>query len=315
MSRLVCVAPNPAIDRIYDVTALTPGAIHRPLRATAVAGGKGLNVARAARHLGADVVAVTLLRGHAGRWIADELSRAGLPFRAAWAPGETRTCISIHDPGIDGLTEIYDSGEPVPRAGWVDLERLAAEATAEAELVTVSGGIPPGVDPGAFGGLCAIGRSRGARVLLDVYGPGLVHALPERPWLVKLNEGEAAAVLDRAVVDEASALEAGHELRQRGAGVVIVTRGRAGAVVVTGDGTWRIGEPPAEGRYAVGSGDAFLAGLAVGLLEGGSLLDTVRLGAGAGVANAQTPGQGELDPSAARAFAATIPVEALSPPR
>lgn len=310
MSRLVCVAPNPAIDRIYDVAVLTPGAIHRPLRATAVAGGKGLNVARAARHLGGDVVAVTLLRGHAGRWVAQELARAGLSFRAAWATGETRTCVSIHDPSTDGLTEVYDNGEPVPPAGWIDLERLvAAEVASGAELLTVSGGIPPGVDEGAFGGLCAIGRARGARVLLDAYGPGLLNALPERPWLVKLNAAEAAALTGRPVDDEAAALEVGRELRGHGAGVVIVTRGRAGAVVVAEDGAWRVGAPPAEGRYAVGSGDAFLAGFAVALLEGGSLLDAVRLGAGAGVANALTPGQGELDPSAARAFAPQIPVE------
>lgn len=312
MSRLVCVAPNPAIDRIYDVTALTPGAIHRPLRATAVAGGKGLNVARAARHLGADVVAVTLLRGHAGRWIADEVARVGLPLRAAWADGETRTCVSIHDPAIEGLTEIYDSGEPVPAAGWIEVERLvAAEIGVGAELLTVSGGIPPGLDAGAFGGLAAIGRSRGARVLLDVYGPGLLHALPERPWLVKLNAAEASGLAGKPVHDLATALEAGRELREHGVTVAIVTLGRAGAVVVTADGSWRAGEPPEEGRYAVGSGDAFLAGLAVGLLEGASLLDAVRLGAGAGVANAQTPGQGDLDPSAARAFAAQISVEPL----
>lgn len=310
MSRLVCVAPNPAIDRIYDVAALAPGAIHRPLRATAVAGGKGLNVARAARHLGGDVVAVTLLRGHAGRWVADELARAGLSFRAAWAPGETRTCVSIHDPATDGLTEVYDSGEPVPPAGWIELSRLvAAEVGAGAELLTVSGGIPPGVDDGAFGGLCAIGRAGRARVLLDAYGPGLANALPERPWLVKANAAEASAVVGRPVDDVAAAVEAGCELMRRGTTVVVVTLGRAGAVVVTEDGRWRVGEPPAEGRYAVGSGDAFLAGLAIGLLEGGSLLDAVRLGAGAGVANAQTPGQGELDPSAARAFAAEISIE------
>jgi hypothetical protein len=30
VSRLVCVAPNPAIDRLYEVDRLLPGAIHRP---------------------------------------------------------------------------------------------------------------------------------------------------------------------------------------------------------------------------------------------------------------------------------------------
>lgn len=310
MSRLVCVAPNPAIDRIYDVAELTAGSIHRPTRTTIVAGGKGLNVARAAHHLGGDVVAVTLLRGHAGRWIADELARAAVPLRAAWATGETRTCISIHDPAIDGLTEIYDSGEVVPPDAWRALEGLVAtEVSAGAGLLTVSGGIPPRIDADAFGRLCRIAHARGTRVLADVYGPGLVGSLPERPWLVKVNAEEAAVLTGRAIAGEAGALAAASEIRAGGPEVVVVTLGRAGAVVVTDDGAWRVGEPPSPGRYAVGSGDAFLAGIAVGLLEGAALLDAVRLGAGAGVANAQEPGQGEVDPDAARAFAAAIRVE------
>ena len=310
MSRLVCVAPNPAIDRIYDVGGLTAGAIHRPSRATMVAGGKGLNVARAAHHLGGDAVAVALLRGHAGRWIAERLDEAGVPFRAAWAPGETRTCISIHDPATDGLTEIYDSGEPVPADAWHELEGIVErELAAGAELMTVSGGIPPGVDDLAFRRLSLAARTAGARALVDVYGPGLVGVLAARPWLVKVNATEAAVVTGRAVADAADALEAARAIRRNGSEVVIVTLGRAGAVVVTADAAWRVGEAPAAGRYAVGSGDAFLAGFAVGLLEGASLLDAVRLGAGAGVANAQDPGQGELDPAAARSFAAAIQVE------
>jgi fructose-1-phosphate kinase PfkB-like protein len=105
MSRLVCVAPNPAIDRVYEVERLIAGAIHRPTVSVAVPGGKGLNVARTAHTLGADVVAVTILRGHAGSWIEEQLAQRGLRLRAAWASGETRTCVSVRDFEADGLTE------------------------------------------------------------------------------------------------------------------------------------------------------------------------------------------------------------------
>lgn len=301
MSRLVCVAPNPAIDRLYEVDRLVPGAIHRPTLSIAVPGGKGLNAARAAQALGADVVAVTILRGHAGRWIEERLAERGLRLRAVWAPGETRTCVSIRDPETDGLTEIYDRGEPLTASDWAALEALVTEELAAgAELLTISGGIPPGVDHDAFGRLCRAAREAGASALVDVYGPGLVGALREKPSLVKVNEAEAAELLGRPVEGEGAARGAAAELRRLGAVAAVVTRGRAGAVVASSDGALSLGPPSTVGPYPVGSGDAFVGGLAAGLLEGQPLPDALRLAAGASAANAQVPGPGELDAVLAR---------------
>ena len=51
------------------------------------------------------------------------------------------------------------------------------------------------------------------------------------------------------------------------------------------------------GRYPVGSGDAFLGGLAVGLVGGASLGGALRLASAAAAANAVMPGAGDLDPA------------------
>ncbi len=49
---ILCVASNPSIDKLFEVDRLQPGRIHRPTGFVQVAGGKGLNVARAAASLG-----------------------------------------------------------------------------------------------------------------------------------------------------------------------------------------------------------------------------------------------------------------------
>ena len=59
---IVCVAANPSIDKLFEVERLVPGAIHRPLGFVQVPGGKGLNVARAAHSLGAEIRATGILR-------------------------------------------------------------------------------------------------------------------------------------------------------------------------------------------------------------------------------------------------------------
>ena len=66
---IICVAANPSIDKLFEVERLAPGAIHRPVAFVQTAGGKGLNVARAANALGADVRAAGILMCHAGRWL------------------------------------------------------------------------------------------------------------------------------------------------------------------------------------------------------------------------------------------------------
>jgi fructose-1-phosphate kinase PfkB-like protein len=57
------------------------------------------------------------------------------------------------------------------------------------------------------------------------------------------------------------------------------------------------------GRYPVGSGDAFLAGLVVGLERGDPLPGALGLALGAAAANAELPGAGALDAARARSLA------------
>lgn len=312
MSQLICVAPNPSIDRLYEIDRLVPGTIHRPRQSTAVPGGKGLNAARAAHALGADVVAVTILRGHAGRWIEQALSDRRLRLRAAWAQGETRTCISIRDDAIDGLTEIYDSGESLSLSDWGAIEVLVAEELAAGgAMVTISGGIPPGVDEEAIARICRVTREARGRTLIDIHGSALRHALTEGPWIVKINEAEVGELLGAPVDSEDTALQAARELRARGTSIAIVTRGAVGAIASSSEGEYRLHPPALRGPYAVGSGDAFLGGLSTALAAGRALVEALALAGGAAAANAVVPGAGAFDSATAHRLAEAITIERI----
>lgn len=302
---IVCVAPNPSIDRLFEVEALRPGEIHRPTRFVMVAGGKGLNVARAAKTLGGDVMVVAPLAGHAGRWIAEQLEATGVPGRFCWIEGETRTSYSVADRATGGLTEFYERGPAIDATGWRALEAALAAVLGEGtvRVVTISGSVPEGVPPDGHARLVRIGVGAGARVVLDASGPGLAAALADGP-IVKVNAEEARAALGRTGGDGPELAAA---LVERGASAAVVT-GRSGAHLLErggGHGSW-LEAPAVEGRYPVGSGDAFLAGLAIRLDEGASLLEAARLGLAAGAANALVPGAGELDPALARRLATEV---------
>ena len=76
--RLLFIAANPSIDRLYEVDRFVPGEIHRPPRNVAVAGGKGLNAARAAATLGGSVIAVGIVAGRARAGIEERLAPRGV---------------------------------------------------------------------------------------------------------------------------------------------------------------------------------------------------------------------------------------------
>ena len=122
---IVCLAANPSVDRLFEVERLVKGDIHRPSGFVQVAGGKGLNVARAARSLGADVCVVALLRGHTGRWL-QELAAEGVEGEFVWTHGESRSSLSVADRETAGLTEFYEHGAVAPDAAWVELTHAAA---------------------------------------------------------------------------------------------------------------------------------------------------------------------------------------------
>ena len=89
----------------------------------------------------------------------------------------------------------------------------------------------------------------------------------------------------------------------------LVTRGAEGVVVAAPDGMLYEGRLYVRGRFPVGSGDAFLAGLVTGLDGGDDWPDALRLALGAAAANAELPGAGRLDPARARALAAAADVQ------
>jgi tagatose 6-phosphate kinase len=301
--RLVGVSLNAAIDKIAAVDRLAAGGIHRPDLLSALPGGKAINAVRAAHRLGLAAEVVAVVAGHAGSWLVDALDTRGIPGRYVRVDGETRTCLSVLDRSTGALTEFYEAGLTLPDDRWpvVEAELASAVATDPAgTVVLLAGSLPPGAPRDAYARLVARSQDAGARAIVDIGGEPLLAALGARPWLVKVNAAEAASV----VGDTPTPIAMAERLRDLGAGAALVTMGVDGAVVATDDGAWRVGPPAALGPYSVGSGDAFAAGLLVGLARGGGIVSALRLAAGAAAANALIPGQGELDPTDVERIAA-----------
>lgn len=295
---LLTITPNPTIDRMLHVPTLTVGLVHRATSVQVGAGGKGLNVARAARILGGEALVTAPLAGHSGRLMADLLAIEGLPANWHWLEsGETRACeLMTHDSG--DATVINEPGETMSPQAWSDfaghIERLAAQARA----VAFCGSLLPGVEPEALEVLARKLVSAQRAVYLDTSAAPLAAALAQPGGLcLKVNRAELAVGLGRNVEGFSTRhlVEAGQELLERGAMLVVITLGEEGALAIAPEGCWQASAPRVKVVSTIGSGDSFLAGLAMARLEGRSLESALALGVACGSANATTnlPGRFE----------------------
>jgi 1-phosphofructokinase family hexose kinase len=311
---IVCLAPNPSIDRLFEVERLVAGGIHRPLGFVQVAGGKGLNAARAAHRLGGDVRVAAILRGHAGRWLEEALQAEGIRGAFVWTHGENRSSLSVADRSAGDLTEFYEHGPVAPEVAWVELVEAASGLFRPGDWLTISGSMPRGLRDGGYRDLLAEARAADMRVALDAEGEPLRLALDAGPEIVKVNAAEASGLFGRSADGRDDAIAACAELRELAGGgghAGIVTRGAEGVTVVAPDGTSYEGALYERGRYPVGSGDAFLGGLVVGLERGDRWPDALRLALGAAAANAELPGAGALDAARADELAARAEIREL----
>jgi 1-phosphofructokinase family hexose kinase len=295
---IVCAAASPSIDKLFVVQELAPGCVHRPAEFLQVAGGKALNVARAVAALGGEALIVALVGGHAGRWVVDALHGERLPARFAWTEPETRASLSVADRATASLTEFYEAGGGVDAAGWGAFVEEVTGALEGASWLAVSGSLPLGAPPAAYAEMVGDTAERGVSSALDARGVALEAGLAGGPELVKINDGEAAEVLGFDVSSAAAALEAARSLRARAGGegkAAVVTRGVEGAVMIAPDGSEWEGRLGVRGPYPVGSGDAFLAGLLVGLEAASPWPDALALALAAATANAEQAGAGRLE--------------------
>ncbi len=310
---------TPSLDITYLVSSLTPGSIHRPSEVHRCAGGKALNLARAAATIGAAPAVLAVLGGPTGDALAAELAAAGIELVRVPTEAETRVCVSIAADDAPGLTEIYAYADPLADGVWARFgHELDALLPARPGWLAVPGGPPRGLDPEAIGTLVRTGRDHGCRVAVDTHGPALAPAIEAGPALVKINRSEAAELLGRA---ETSGLaEMAVAVRDRlpdPDAVVILTDGQHGCVGVGPDGTGgpetlQVRALPVVGRYPVGSGDSFLAGLLTALDAGAGLAAALRTATACGAANALVPGAGRFEAGSVTELADLVEVVGLS---
>ena len=162
---IVTLTPNPSNDRTVTLAGpLERGAVQRLLSVTMQAGGKGVNISRAAMSAGLGTEAVFPARPDDP--FVTELLSAGIACYPAPPAGDVRINLAITEP--DGTTTKLNSpGAIVSAAHLDDLGATLLYRAASATWVVLAGSLPPGAPDGWYAELVRSLRSTPARVAVD----------------------------------------------------------------------------------------------------------------------------------------------------
>jgi 6-phosphofructokinase 2 len=289
MAKIVTVTLNPAVDKN---TAVRQVVAERKLRCTKPQydpGGGGLNVARAIKTLGGEAIALWTCGGPLGELLQERLDHEGLPHVAIPIEHMTRENLIVYE---EASGEQFRFGMPGAELSQEEADRCLRrlhELDPEPAYLVLSGSLPPGLADDFYAEIARQSSAR-TRIVLDTSGPPLGAGIEGRVYLIKPNIAELGHLAGSDIDDDAI-VEVSRMLISAGKVEVVVTSlGSAGVMLVTAEQQQRIAAPTVKIRSKVGAGDSTVAGIVLGLAQGRSVPDAVKLGVAAGSAAVMTEG-------------------------
>lgn len=308
---------NAAIDRTVAVPNFRLGRRHRAVESRTVAGGKGVNVARALSLLGRPVIAAGFVGGPTGTRVLEGLHEESVLTDFTRIAAETRINLAVIDPTSGEQTEINERGPAVSPEEVKRLFERIGYLAGGAKICVLAGSVPPGAGDDLYARLIADLGRRGVPVVLDAEGEAMLAGVRAGASMVTPNEREAEELVGQEFADGSDLAQGLMELVRLGAAEAAITRPE-GCVAAVGEGADRrlleIHTEPLEPVSTVGSGDAFLAGYVAARYEGRSAEDCLAYGVACGAESTQHFGAGTVDRNQVERLLGEVAVHDLEVP-
>lgn len=263
---IVTVTMNPSVDISYPLDTLKIDDVNRVENVSKTAGGKGLNVSRVIKQMDGELIASGILGGSLGTYIVNQLNEENVPNRFLKIDKESRNCIAILHEG--NQTEILESGPTLDNGEGDEYFELFEELIEETDIVAISGSLPKGLSTDYYQKLLEKSHEKDVKILVDTSGEALKQTLlgDKKPFLIKPNIDELKALLNQEMASDIEVLkEALSDSLFDGIEAIVVSMGADGAFAKIQDHFYKVSIPKIKVVNPVGSGDATIAGLAMGI--------------------------------------------------
>ena len=284
------VTLNPAIDKTVVIEEFKAGTVNRITTMREDAGGKGVNVSKCLKKLGADTVAVMILAGAAGKRLSTMLDDRKIPMLRIPAEGENRTNLKIIDPVNHTNTDINEPGPKIDEDLLETLKEKLGKSVGKGDIVVLSGSLPKGADKSLYAQWTKYFQWRGAKVFLDADGEPMAKGIAAVPYMIKPNNDELAALLGKEKLTLEEMVAEGKRLLATGIEEVVISLGGDGVLFVSKDGCYKADALTVPVKSTVGAGDSVVAAMAYGYEKNLSREEKISLAVAIGAASVMQDG-------------------------
>lgn len=275
---------NPALDYVMNVDSIRTDDINRTVSEEIYCGGKGINVSIILTRLGIKNKALGFVAGFTGHYLEQNLKSQGIDCDFNYLKnGYTRINVKIK---ADNEIDVNANG---PYISDDEIQKLLTklDKIQSGDFLVLAGSIPKTLPDDIYERILGKLTNKGINFVVDATGELLINVLKYKPFLVKPNHHELGDMFGVKLESDEDIEKYAQKLRDMGAGNVLVSRAKDGAMLIDKTGeVYFIGNADGKLVNSVGCGDSMVAGFLAGYIEKKNYFYALKLGAACGNATA-----------------------------
>lgn len=267
---------NPALDYVMNVGRLQTKDINRTDSEQLYYGGKGINVSVILTRLGIENTALGFLAGFTGKYVKELLEKDNVKTDFVYLEsGYTRINVKIRS------QQEFDINAKGPEISQRDIDALfkKLDKLKPGDTLVLAGSASGSLPNDIYERILKRLDKKGIEFAVDATGKLLMNVLKYKPFLIKPNHLELGEIFSVEIKTLESVKIYAKMLQDMGAGNVLVSRGKDGAVLLDESGQFHtIGVVPGKVKRTVGCGDSMVAGFLAGYRKSGDYSYALKLG-------------------------------------
>jgi tagatose 6-phosphate kinase len=283
---VLTITLNPLLERRLVYPSVELGQDFRTDKDFFTAGGKGINVSRQLNFLGIKNLAYTFLGGNNGKIMKNLLSQERIDFTVVQTKSETREASLIIEENENRVSTFFGPNSVVTKAEADEFKLKMKKMIENCAVVVFSGSSPCNETDDIFPYGIETANIYDKISICDTYGSHYQDCIDKSPTIIHNNLHEIEKSIGLKFSGEKEILDYLHQLYKKNIKQVYLTNGNNPVYASNFDFIYKSGCPKITQLDPTGSGDSFVAGIAMGMHNLLTFEETFRRAICLGAANA-----------------------------
>lgn len=269
---------NPCIDRTINFENFNLGGTNKVLSTRIDVSGKGINTSIALHQLGKPTICIGFNYTDGKQVVERSLSKQGIEYDFVVVEGELRTNIKAFDQSNQIMTEFNESGPLVDKVCMDALYEKLEKYLEKTSILVLNGSVPTGVPYDIYKNIIEMANKRGIRTILDAANDLLLEGIKGKPYIIKPNKDEFAAIFGRNIESVEEAISLSRKIIDSGVKYVCLSMGSEGAMMISKDEAYIAPPLKLDIKGIQGAGDSLVAGMCIAMDKNLGMDEMLRYG-------------------------------------